>query len=236
MTVRGYTLGDFSAEAGIEYVVIHARADGQGRFTQANGLPLPALLPGAAVQLRLRATQLQDREQRKSLTTWEARPLLPASQVLFAVVDARALHEPAHAERLEALGLLDVLGQGRQLADHFRQRDSGMTYSALSQGPKAHEGLLELRLEEPLVMERKGLKTYRLKPCLCRVPALPNASSDSGHDRSLNHALTRISETLELHRISHTGNAFTRYLVLEQGQAGGVLRRLVDWRDRVESG
>ncbi len=102
---------------------------------------------------------------------------------------------------------------------------------AADEGPKAHEGLIEVRLLEPLVMERKGLKTYRLRPCPCVVPALKYPPDGPAHDFSLNHALTRISEHLELHRISHTGNAFTRYLVPDSTGGALRLRRLGSLRD-----
>lgn len=232
MAVRHFPRGDLAAEVGFEQVVIHARVDGQGRFTRDDGSPLPAIKPGAAVQLRLAATSLRDRDQRRSLSTWEAHELLTERQVLFAIVDARALHEPEHAQRLRDRGLFDVLGHAKQVGEHFRQREGGMSYRALDAVPAGHEGLLELRLDEPLWVERKGLKNYRLRPCSCFVPALPNPEKDSGRDRSLNHALTRLSEAFELHRISHTGNAFTRVLALD---ASGLLLRLATCRDRIEN-
>lgn len=230
MAGRHFPRGDSAAEVGFEHLVIHARADGQGRFTRDDGSPLPTIKPGAAVQLRLAATSLRDRDERRSLSTWEAHELLPERQVLFAIVDARALHEPEHARRLHDRGLLDVLGHAKQAAEHFRQREGGMSDLALNAGLASHEGLLELRLDEPLWVERKGLKTYRLRPCSCFVPALPNPDNNSGRDSSLNHALTRLSEAFELHRISHTGNAFTRFMVLD---TSGLLRRLASCRDRV---
>ena len=51
------------------------------------------------------------------------------------------------------------------------------------------------------------------------------------HDYSLNHALTRISELLEVRRISHTGNVFSRYLVSPPGSRDGRLVRLGVLRD-----
>ncbi|MDP2007139.1 MAG: hypothetical protein Q8K45_15790 [Rubrivivax sp.] len=235
MTGSGYSLGDFTADQADEHVVLHARVSNSGVLTQADGSPLPAMKPGAFVQLRLRATSLSDKEQRAALSKVEVRELLPRDFTLLAIVDTRALEDRELGSRLEQAGLLDVLRQARHEAQRERGfRPSDPEFAHLrDEGPKAHEGLLEVRLLEPLMVERKGLKTFRLQPCPCVVPALRRPPGEPDHDYSLNHALTRISEELELHRISHTGNVFTRYLVPEPAGAGFILRRLGTLRDQL---
>jgi hypothetical protein len=234
MAGTGYSLGDFTAEREAEHVLIHARVDAKGGFTLLDGSPLPALHPGARVQLRVRAADLHDKQQRNALTSWESRQLLPAEQVVLALVDTRALQDPAQRQRLEQEGLLPVMHEALARARGLAERQPrGWHAHAGGPGPKAHEGLLEVRLLEPLEMERRGLKTYRLRPCACEVTALAALGTDAPRDYSLNHALTRISERLELNRISHTGNAFTRFLVeLPQGD-GLQVCRLADLRDAV---
>jgi hypothetical protein len=237
MAGTGYTLGDFTADRAEKHVVIHARVGAKGQFTLEDGSPLPLLRAGARVQLRVRAAHLADQEQRSALSALSVRELLPRGQVLLALVDTRSLEDPALADRLKAAGLLDVLLEARDGTRRYRnRRPEGMVFGEeRDQGPKAHEGLVEVHLEEPLVMERKGLKTYRLQSCACVVPALKRTSREPGFDISLNHALTRISEQLELHRISHTGNVFTRYLVPESTGQSWRVSRLGSLRDRLQA-
>ncbi len=234
MAGTGYSLGDFTAEREAAHVVIHARVDAKGGFTQADGSPLPAQRPGARVQLRVLAAHLHDKKQRTALTTWESRELLPAGQVLLALVDTRAQQDAAHRKRLEQEGLMAVVQQALANARALGDRHPTAWLAHMGgRGPKVHEGLLEVRLLEPLVMERKGLKTYRLKSCACEGPALAAQGIEPPRDHSLNHALTRISERLELNRISHSGNVFTRFLVELPSSDDLRLYRLGDLRDAV---
>ncbi len=235
MSGRGYTLGDFTADQADEHVVLQARVGEKGVLTQSDGSPLPLLKPGALVQLRVRAAFVMDKEQRAVLSKVEVRELLPRGQSLLAIVDTRCLSDAEFLPALDRAGLVDVLHQARHEAQRIRDlQPSGMDFRHLrDEGPKAHEGLLEVILLDHLMVERKGLKTFRLQPCRCVVSALKRQPGGPEHDYSLNHALTRISEQLELHRISHTGNVFTRYLVPDPIGTRVHLRRLSTLRDRL---
>lgn len=235
MSGRWYPQGDFGPGQVDEHVVIHARVGDKGTFTQDDGSPLPALRPGAFVQLRLRATCLVDPKQRKTFSTRELRELLPRGQKVFAIVDSRSLEDHELAMHLMQAGLLDVLAQARDETRRYREQPLMESWSMRGEGPKTHEGLLEVILLEPLMMERKGLKPYRLHTCACVVPALKRPADGFDHDLSLNHALTRISEQLELHRISHTGNVFNRYLVPASADRDWPLLRLASRRDVVQN-
>lgn len=146
------------------------------------------------------------------------------------MVDTRALDEASTREQLRQRGLLDVLAKARQAQQSMRRASHDPLSWWTQDTPMVHDGLIQVELLEPLMMERRGLKPFRLQRCACRVPDLPRAEG-SDYDYSLNHALTRISEQLELLRISHTGNAFMRYLVRSPGTDGDRLVRLGVLRD-----
>ena len=85
-------------------------------------------------------------------------------------------------------------------------------YAADCARPNNPMGAVEVILLDPLVAEQHAGKKPRLSPCFCRIPYLEQQSAkpiDSAS--SLNHAFTKISERFEILRISHTGNAFTRF-------------------------
>lgn len=231
MVGTGYTAGDFTADQIEEHVLIPGRVGPKGQITLADGSPLPALREGASVQLRVRAMHVTDKAQRAALSSVEVRELLPADTEVFAIVDARALDDQGSRAQLQDAGLLPIVVKARQLLDAMKESSPDPFAWRTKELPKAHEGIIPVRLLEPLMMERKGSKPFRLQPCACRVPDLPHPAGEPDHDYSLNHALTRISELLEVRRISHTGNVFSRYLVSPPGSRDGRLVRLGVLRD-----
>lgn len=75
-------------------------------------------------------------------------------------------------------------------------------------------------LAEDQQILRRGTKSAELLPCRCTIPSL-------GEDaKSVNHAYTMISQAYEPHRISHTGNVFTKVYYL----AGNTWKPLKELR------
>ena len=67
------------------------------------------------------------------------------------------------------------------------------------------EGLFaEIVLTEPLRIKYRGTKKPELLDCKCKIPLLPDIEATS-----LNHAYTMVSEKIETHRKTHTGNIYT---------------------------
>jgi hypothetical protein len=84
----------------------------------------------------------------------------------------------------------------------------------------ARDGLVPVRLHEPLRAVRQGEKPLRLMHCRCEVLG---ATDEPWQASNLNQALQSISERMELHRASHAGNVFTRMLVPCDPRANGHL-------------
>jgi hypothetical protein len=75
--------------------------------------------------------------------------------------------------------------------------------------PLGFHGFAEIVLQQPLVLRLRGTKRAVLKPCICRMPALPQSSAEESYvAESVNHAYTLLSTAFETHRRSHTGNVF----------------------------
>lgn len=221
--------GEFTAEKYAEQVVIHAVFDGK-KLVQSDGRPLPRMAEGARVQIRVPAVYLQLSEDENHLKQEEMREFLPHGSIVFAAVDLRGIkdriykHQPIDQE----LGYLLDLAE-----DVRRHHDIGDM-----QQLQPYEGLIPVRLHEPLTIIRRGLKSYRFMPCKCEILHYPHEHAEVN---SLNQVLTKISERMEIHRASHTGNAFVRCLApVRPGLRGeyvpaedGPLVRLETLRDRV---
>lgn len=63
---------------------------------------------------------------------------------------------------------------------------------------------VEFILVEEQQILRRGTKNSKLIQCKCQIPSLEKDA------KSINHAYSIISEAFEPHRISHTGNVFSK--------------------------
>ena len=222
--------GEFTAEKSAGQVVIHAVFDGK-KLVQADGRPLPKMAEGARVQIRVPAFYLHLSDDEHHLKQSEVRELLPRGSTLFAAVDLRGIEDRLYNNRPIDPELIDLRGT----AEDIRRRHDIID----SQQLQHYEGLIPIRLHEPLMMMRRGLKTYRLLQCPCEILYYPWEHVEV---RSLNQVLTKISERMEIHRATHTGNAFVRCLVpVRIGPKGefiatedGPLVRLESLRDRAQ--
>ena len=70
---------------------------------------------------------------------------------------------------------------------------------------------VEFTLAGDQQMLRRGTKNAELLPCACSIPSLAEEA------KSINHAYTLISQAYEPHRISHTGNVFSKVFYRTNG-------------------
>ena len=66
-----------------------------------------------------------------------------------------------------------------------------------------HIGVKFILLQDQLIQHR-GSKNSKLQPCKCKIPSIDKDA------KSINHAYSLISRAYEPHRISHTGNVFSK--------------------------
>lgn len=218
MTRARYTRGtNYQPDTDLESALIAAVFDGK-RFVTADGEDLPVLKKGAQIKLRIMLRDFADPQQAGEYFRQGHRAeVLPAGTRLLAVVkDADTMLTefnryirnlpPSEQQPMTDRRYEDIKYAQRQL-QHLESR-----YSENCVKPTNPMGAVEVILLDPLITEQHAGKKPRLAPCFCRIPYLEQQSAkpiDSAN--SLNHAFTKISERFEILRISHTGNAFTRF-------------------------
>jgi hypothetical protein len=205
MSQNGWRVGtEFEANKWMKTVRIHATFDGRV-FVLPSGEPIPALKPGTEVEIRVLATEIADEEVAKRLATIRKIEVLPAGTRLIAIIKGLPDRNSPQFEEVEQdmpylSGLLKHV-RGYRFADDSE--------------PNNPDGAVEVLLHEPLRVVHQGDKPPKLDHCRCEISYF--ASRQNPLDpvaSSLNHAFTRISEIFETGRISHTGNAFTRFFVI----------------------
>ena len=218
MTRARYTRGtNYQPDTDLESALIAAVFDGK-RFVTVDGEDLPVLKKGARVKLRIMLHDFADPKQAGEYFRQGHRAeVLPAGTRLLAVVkDADTMLTefnryirnlpPSEQQPMTDRRYEDIEYAQRQL-QHLESY-----YAENCDKPTNPMGAVEVILLDPLRAERHAGKKPRLDPCLCRIPYLEQQSAkpfDPAY--SLNHAFTKISERFEIFRISHTGNAFTRF-------------------------
>lgn len=215
---------DFQAGKYAEKVIIHLTFNGKS-FVLPDGSAFDLLKEGAKVELKVMSAHLKEESSVLGLRQPEMRELLPARTTVFARVDLRGMTEKDQFQEPASSDLL-----------RFAERAISLKKSHvdIKQGTvKPYEGLVQIELREPLFMRRIGQKAFQLEGCDCLIWGLHEHPVDV---YSLNQALTRISEFAEIHRISHTGNAFLRCLVPMDGRgiasSEGSLMPLAQLRDQ----
>ena len=155
----------------------------------------------------------------------------------FAIADDLMLEKLAQKTSVELLlpgTLLLAVFQPREadvLAESARAyfKDTFHRYleKQSSQAPTHVSGeVAEVILEKPLLMHLRGTKQAELASCQCFMKFLDKRA------HSLNQAYTLMSEVFEPSRMSHTGNAFRKYLF---NKGDGVWRPLQVLRERQQS-
>jgi hypothetical protein len=228
--------GDFEAIPNAGHIVIHAVVDARGRLALPDGKPLPRLQPGSAVRIRALARNLVERPDRALLTRPESLTIAPPGTVLFAIIDLRSTVNPSLGRRLEVAGRLPTAIDAREFARTVRKQKHP-ELRLLEDDLSPSDGLFAVEMEEELTLERRGVKPFRLRNSRCKVPALFGSGSGEPGDplercSSINQALTRLSERFELHRSTHTHNAFMR-LLLPVAPGRRELTRLMHVRDEL---
>jgi hypothetical protein len=218
--------GDFSPSLAEKKVLINAIFDGRN-FVMSDGQPVDMIQPGTGVQIRFSAVDLNERAGDLHLLKEETRLLFPAGTTLYARVDLRGIQDEILNFRIDRHDLYEFESAATNLARRFQYFDA--------QTRKTNDGLVEVRLHEPLTMSRIGQKTFTLDSCACEVFGIGRNPIEV---LSLNQALSRISEYAEIHRASHTGNVFFRFLAPLNDQRyfdlRGRLGRLEVLRDESE--
>ncbi len=181
-------------------VTIPAWVDENGALRFFYGGPLPALAPGATVDLSVPEQSVESSFHLSLLTEQTADTLLPVGAILAAEIRFR------HASERDAV------------ADRYAPESVLTTRHSTD----AREAAVFIILEEDLRFDLSLGKPAGLTDCRCRIPALPAAA------RSVNHAYTLISQHFEPHRRSHTGNVFEK--VLAWNPKAQNWRRLADLR------
>ena len=136
------------------------------------------------------------------------------------IVDVLEAHIVAEALAAESVILIGVAVGGVP----FRLRNKVMHADKLRIASPGGLCFVGVELLEPLEIRFRGSKKAVLEAARCRIPAL------GCHARSVNEAYTRISETFEPERRSHTGNVFLKGFYLD----GDEWRPLHDLRRRAD--
>jgi hypothetical protein len=229
---RGPIRHDFTADSDAERTVLRAVVDAKGGFTLTDGQPLPVLRPGTQVEIRLPVAGLMLLDEQREFHRREELDLVPAGERLLMFIDTGATTVRTLDERLRAEGLRDVLEAGRRRVDEIRWRIEERGVASLKTSKQAfqHWGCgLEVVVHEPIRIEWRGMRRPRLLPCQCTVVELEGRPQTRSTFPTLNAALTAMSELFELHRPSHGGNAFLRYVWYDE-RGGGDWYRLGDLR------
>jgi hypothetical protein len=81
--------------------------------------------------------------------------------------------------------------------------------------------LIPVQLKEHLKLRHRGTKASELHSCKCALPAgLQEVTEEDRPPGSLNQAYMRLSEIFEVHRSTHTGNAFEKGYVRDPVSEG----------------
>ncbi|MFZ4538411.1 hypothetical protein [Propionivibrio sp.] len=211
MSRTGWSRGtEFESKKGLEIALIKAEFDGQS-FLLPSGEALPLFKIGAKVDIRVSVTYFQDQKQARPYATSKSVELLPAGTRLFAVVKNLSAKDDYEFLTPPERQFSPVERQDR---DYVKWCLEQMRRSGFAQGvePLNPEGAVEVVLQKPLMLTLRGDKKPKLEHCYCEIPYFAHTEDrQNGQAHSLNHAFTKISEYFETDRISHTGNAFTRY-------------------------
>lgn len=219
---RLYRRGEFEATTGASKTVVHAVTNDAGQLVLPDGSPLPPLRPNCEVELRFPLKALSDQDQRRSLDAPELRMLLPAGTKILVAVQLDTLFHFTNRDLPVDREVQSVLEGCARLCQELREAEQ-LGRFRLDDPPQRSGGFLELELWDDLIAERRGQKVFRLQRCRCLTPALNTLLRSRGQREehaSINQALTRTSELLELHRATHTANAFRHcYVPVEPGLA-----------------
>lgn len=213
--MSGWRAGtEFEANKSLETALIKAVFDGE-RFLTPSGAPLPLLQPGSEVEIRVAAQRFQDQEQARLYVGVKSVDLLPAGTRLFAIVKGL----PERDGFASPSSLFEPLSPTeRQDRDYVRQVLERMRQQGIAHGvePYNPDGAVEVVLEKPLRITLRGDKKPTLEGCDCIIPYFAHIDgTPDNRAGSLNHAFTRISEHFETSRISHTGNAFSKFFAYD---------------------
>lgn len=205
---------EFEANKSLETTLIKAVFDGE-RFVTPSGAPFPLLWAGSEVEIRVAAQSFVDRAEAHLYAASKTIDLLPAGTRLFAVVKGL----PERDGFASPSSLFEPLSPVQLQDRDYARRGLDQMYSqgiAHSASPNNPDGAVEVVLERTLRLTLRGDKKPTLEGCYCEIPYF--AHIDGKPDTraySLNHAFTRISEHFETSRISHTGNAFSKFFVFD---------------------
>ena len=218
MSQSGWRRGtEFEADKPLETALVKAVFDGH-KFVTPTGDTLPQLRAGARVEIRVPAFYFLDPAEARPYVANRSVEFLPAGTRLYAVVkglpERDGFASPSSFEQpLSAIQLQD--------RDYVKSELERMRRTGFAAGVEPHnpDGAVEVNLHAPLRLTLRGDKKPTLEGCHCDIPYLSYSQDrPDGEAHSLNHAFTRISEYFETERISHTGNAFTRFFYEQEGR------------------
>lgn len=165
--------------------------------------PVPKFKEGVVAELRVNVTNMFDWRDAKRFSHEETVPFIEQGRLLLACMTLKEERPKEAYDFPEDKRPLDDLGYS-----HY---------------------FIPFVLDEPLMLRLRGTKPAQLMPCQCHIPALgPDFTTES-----VNQAYTRLSETYEPWRKSHTGAVFQKVYLAEL--QNGHLVSLGDLRAQIKN-